>query len=419
MVTMATKLTAKTLASAKTPGRYPTDEKGLSLIVSATKSGVSRRWDFRYRWREPGAEASKQYTEGLGSPDNPHARVLLADAKRKALDIRAAVARGEPPHLRAAVPQAPALPTFGDVAERWLLVKLPTLANEKHSAQVAVTLRKYGKPIWPRPVAEVRAPEVADALREAWAEVPETAARARARIEAVFDFALASEARGRANPAANDLMRALLGERQGDKGHHAAMPWAEVPALWQRLEAIRNPSVSLRALQFLILTAVRTGEVIGASWDEIDLPARLWTISAERMKAGVEHRVPLSGAALDVLSIVGRLGPAVKAGRGYVFPGARDGEPLSYNSLHQFRVRLELPYTVHGFRTSFRTWCADHGKSAQAAEFALSHKLPDAVERAYQRSDLLAERVPLMQEWADYVTGARGAASVPTTTGAA
>ena len=191
------------------------------------------------------------------------------------------------------------------------------------------------------------------------------------------------------------------------RGHHKAKPYADVPALMERLA--RLTGISTLALRFTILTAARSGEVLGATWGEIDLEVGVWTVPAERMKMRREHRVPLSPAALAILAEVAPLRPADDDGSAFVFPGQKRGRPLSVMSLTMVMRRLNADATVHGFRSAFRDWCAEEtNHPREVAEQALAHVVGDATERAYRRGDALAKRRALMQDWAGFCLGGLG-----------
>jgi integrase len=238
--------------------------------------------------------------------------------------------------------------------------------------------------------------EVLRVLKPVWQKIPETASRLRGRIERVLDAAQARGLRSGENPARwRGHLDTLLPPRQKlTRGHHAAMPYHELPAFVARLRA--RDGVSARALEFVILTAARSGEVLGLQWSEIDLDRKVWTVPATRIKAGREHRVPLSPRAVEILE-------AMRAVRvsDYVFPGYRAGRPLGDMALHLVRERMEIPYTVHGFRSTFRDWCGETTNfPREVAEAALAHVVGDETERAYRRGDALEKRRKLMDAWA-------------------
>jgi integrase len=255
-------------------------------------------------------------------------------------------------------------------------------------------------------IDEIDTDDVMGALRPIWSDKPETASRLRGRIEAVLDAAKAAGFRSGDNPAAwrGHLSLLLPKPRKLARGHHAAMPFASVPALMERLRE-RQGTAAL-ALEFAILTAARSGEVRGATWREVDLEKRLWIVPPGRMKAGREHRVPLSEAALDVLRRAAPFRSTSDGDDALIFPGSRRGAPLSDMSLSAVLRRLDLDCTVHGFRSSFRDWCGDKTNfPREVAEAALAHAVGDKVEAAYRRGDALAKRRELMNAWATFLAG--------------
>ncbi|MCC2654631.1 MAG: integrase, partial [Microvirga sp.] len=237
--------------------------------------------------------------------------------------------------------------------------------------------------------------DVLRVLRPIWLTKSETASRLRGRIERVLDFAKARGMRTGENPARwRGHLDAVLPRRQKlTRGHHKAMPFDEVPAFVSRLRDAQG--VAPRALEFLILTAGRTGEVLGAAWDEIDIEAGIWTVPAVRMKAGREHRVPLTQRALAILAELHE----ARTGE-HVFPGLKRGKPLSSMAMEAVLRRMKIDATVHGFRSAFRDWAGERTHfPREIAEAALAHLVGDAVERAYRRGDALEKRRELMSAW--------------------
>jgi len=240
---------------------------------------------------------------------------------------------------------------------------------------------------------------VLQCLKPIWTATPETASRLRGRVEVVLDYAKASGWRDGENPARwrGHLSNLLPSSKKIAKvKHHAALPWKEMPAFIAQLRAQRTTSA--RALEFTILTACRTTEVLEAKWAEVDIEAALWTVPAARMKAGREHRVPLSTAALDVLRAM------AGADSTFVFPGQKVGGPMSSMAMLMLLRRMDrTDITTHGFRSTFRDWTEETTSTPHAvAEAALAHSIGNAVEAAYRRGDLLEKRKVLMQAWADY-----------------
>jgi integrase len=266
--------------------------------------------------------------------------------------------------------------------------------SEIHAVQWRTTIDDYCGPILDLPVDAIDTQAVLGVLQPVWGRIPETASRLRGRIEAVLNYAKASGLRSGENPAAwRGHLALILPKRQKlFRGHHAAMPYGDLPEFIAKLRD--TESIHALALEFLVLTAARSGEVLGAAWDEIDLDAQVWIIPASRMKAGREHRVPLSARALAILERMAE----IRTGK-LVFPGQRRGRPLSKSALS----RLIPGATIHGFRSSFRDWAGEETSfPREIAEQALAHAAGDATERAYRRGDALEKRRGLMDAWASF-----------------
>ena len=357
--------------------------------------GGSNLWTFRYMVDGRASEVS------LGSA----ATLTLADAVAKGADLRARIKRGEDSAELLARPQKQAVikavsDTFGDVSlQLWEAMK-PGWKNPKHADQWINTLRTYAFPKFgDKPVSEVTTEDVLAVLSPIWSHKHETATRVRQRIEAVLSAAKARGLRSGENPAGwrghLDALLPTISKRRRVE-HHAAMPWQDVPAFMAELRT--RSSMSAWALQFTILTACRTGEVIGARWPEFDLDAALWTIPAARMKAHREHRVPLSEAAVGLLRALPRVD-----GSDAVFWGMR--KPTISNMAMLELIRGMRPgLTVHGFRSSFRDWAAECTSfPSEVVEMALAHTIQNQVEAAYRRGDLLDKRRELMRAWAAHL----------------
>jgi integrase len=273
-----------------------------------------------------------------------------------------------------------------------------------------MTLTEYAKPLSALKVSEVGTDDVLKVLNPLWQARPETASRLRGRIERVLDFAKARGWRTGENPALwRGHLKSILPARQRlTRGHHAAMPYADVPTFVQSLPG--KQAMSARALEFLILTAARSGEVLEATWNELDLVAGLWTIPASRMKAGKEHRVPLSARALDIVKALHETRHS-----DFVFPGYAKGKPLSNMAFAMLMKRMTADaYTAHGFRSAFRDWAGDNTSFPRdVAEQALAHRVGDATEQAYRRADALEKRRKLMAAWAEYCCTAAGENVIP------
>ncbi len=292
--------------------------------------------------------------------------------------------------------------TFGEVADDFIASKSLEWRNAKHLAQWKMTLDVYAGPLRSMPVAEITTEHILAVMQPIWLEKPETASRTRGRIEAVLD---AARTRGlihenAANPARwRGHLDHLLPKRQKlTRGHHAAMLFDDVPAFVARLR--KRDAMAALAVEFTILTAARSGEVLGATWSEIDLKGGVWTLPPARMKASRQHRVPLSARALEILH-------ELYANRvsEFVFPGQKPNRPLSPTAMQMVLRRMGVTdITVHGFRSSFRDWCGEMTDSPrEVAEAALAHVSGDATERAYRRGDALEKRRELMQRWADWL----------------
>ncbi len=392
MPRLAVPLTALRVKNAKA-GRYG-DGNGLFLLV---RPNGTRFWVFRYRI------AGKLREMGLGSAN----LFPLADARRRAGGLFRKVKLGTDPLAErdAEKAKAGAVITFGEVADRYIAAHEAGWRNPKHRQQWRNTIDTYAAPILGAlAVAAIDTGAIMRVLEPIWREKPETASRLRGRIESVLDFATARGWRSGDNPA---RWRGHLGNLLPARGkvarveHHAALPWREIGAFMTDLGT--QDGVAAQALRFTILTAARTGEAVGACWSEIDLQERVWTVPGERMKAGREHRVPLSTGALAVLTEVAKLrtDPAPDAP---VFPGAKVGKPLSNKALLMLLRRMERgDLTAHGFRSTFRDWCAEStNHPREVAEQALAHTPSDKVEAAYRRGDMIEKRRRLMEEWAAF-----------------
>jgi integrase len=388
-------LSAKKVEREKRPGRY-FDRHGLYLQIKGVnnKSWLLRfERDGRERWL------------GLG----PLHTYNLKEARERARDARQLLHSGiDPIEDRKAKKAERALAaaksvTFKECAEAYIAANEGAWKNAKHAAQWTATLKTYVYPhIGNLPVASVDTGLVLKCVEPIWKDKTETASRVRGRIESVLDWAAVRNYRSGDNPA---RWRGYLEHVLPQKGkinkveHHAALPYAELPAFMAELD--RREGVAAKALQFAILTAARTGEVVGAKWDEIDLGAKVWTIPAGRMKGGREHKVPLSDRAIQLLRAL----PA-EDGNGFVFIGSRAGSGLSSMAMTQVLKRMGRgDITTHGFRSSFRDWAAEQTNfPREVAEMALAHTIPNAVEAAYRRGDLLLKRRQLMEAWSKFCT---------------
>jgi integrase len=390
------RLNTRMVETLKKPGRHA---DGSGLYLSISKQG-GRSWVFMYEWHRRTVEiglGSARLLQASASARATEARKQLDDARARATEARLMLSKGiNPKNAR----KAAAGTTFGDVADRYIEAKKGGWRNAKHAAQWEATLKQYAAKLREMPVVDVDTAAVLDVLKPIWIAKAETAARVRGRIERVLDAAKAEGHRTGENPARwRGNLKDLLPERQRiARGHHAAMPYSEVGAFLIDLRA--RGTVAALALEYAILTAARTGEVLGAKWSEIDIDRAMWTVPAERMKAGREHRVPLSTPALKILRSMQEV-----CTNEYVFPGQSGERPLSERAFGQLPGSLGKAVTVHGFRSSFRDWAAECTSFPnEVCEMALAHVIGDKTEAAYRRGDLFAKRVQLMNSWAAYIT---------------
>jgi integrase len=360
------------------PGKH-VDDRGLMLVV---KPSGARSWVLRYQVN------GRRRDIGLG----PWPDVTLAVAREKALETRRLMRGGGDP---VAARRRLKVTTFREAAVEVIASKQEGWRNPKHAAQWGSTLEAY---VYPRlgnmDVASVGVDDVLAVLKPIWSEKPETASRIRQRIEAVLSYASAKGLREGDNPARwRGHLDHLLPKPSKVRSveHHAALDWRGIGPFMKAL-AERN-GVAPRALAFSVLTAARSGEVRGMRWGEVDNASAVWTVPAARMKAGKEHRVPLTPAALALLGASGDRDDLV-------FPGERSGRPLSDMSLSAVMRRMGRSETVHGFRSTFRDWAGEASNfPREVVEAALAHRLKDKAEAAYARGDLFEKRRALMDEW--------------------
>lgn len=379
---MANKLTARKVETAK-PGKY-SDGGNLYLIVSETGA---RKWVLRFTWRGRAKEM------GLGSADS----VPLADAREKAASARRKIAQGLNPIEERK--RDGGIPNFGDMADDVREALSAGFRNEKHKAQWKATLETYAASLRAKPVDTITTDDVLAVLKPIWMSKAETASRVRGRIEKVLDAAKAKGFRDRENPARwrGHLDHLLPKPLKLARGHHAAMSYEDVAAFIAKLR--KREATSVQALELCILTAARSGEILGMRWPEIDLDKRIWTVPADRMKAGREHRVPLSSRAIVILR---QLQNAKTSD--FVFAGRSRNKPLSNMAMEMVLRRMKIEdATVHGFRSSFRDWAGNVSNfPREITETALAHVIGDKAEQAYRRSDALEKRRKLMEAWAAY-----------------
>jgi integrase len=385
------KLTATGINAAREPGRYG-DGDGLFLWV---RESGSKQWVCRVQ------KGGRRRDIGLGG----YPKLTLAKARQRAAEVRQQIEEGLDPVAERK--RAAGIPTFkaaaaivhGEHEKGW--------RNAKHGAQWLKSLEDYVFPaIGAKTVETIEPGQVRDLLAPIWLEKPETARRVLQRIATVCDWAVAKGWRPAELPR-RTIVRGLPRQPKRD-GHFAALPFDQVPAFVTRLR--ERDGISRLALEALILTAVRSGEIRGATWDEVDLESRLWTIPPRRMKAGVEHVVPLSEAAIDAFRRALPYRKRQVASRpDLVFPGLTKGQPLSDMALTKLLRDMGVPATAHGFRSSFRDWAAETTSfPSDVCEMALAHTIANKVEAAYRRGNLLEKRRALMDAWASFCTSGEG-----------
>ncbi|MEM7289302.1 MAG: integrase arm-type DNA-binding domain-containing protein, partial [Pseudomonadota bacterium] len=371
------KLNDRAVRSANKSGAIA-DGGGLYLRV---KSSGSKSWSFR--WKKGGKKTEKGHVIpneiGLG----PYPAVSLLDARRRAAEFREILASGGDPRSAKAKSTEP---TFAECISMFLQAKEGEWSNEKHRQQWRNTLGQYCSSLSDRNVASIGLSDVLAVLQPIWNEKPETASRLRGRIERVLSYAQTRGWRTDSNPAVwrGNLENVLPRPRKLYRGHHKAMAWQEVPEFVAKLEG--HQALAARALQLVIFTVCRSGEVLNAEWSEFDLENGIWTIPAERMKARHQHRVPLTDATTELLVPLSDLRL-----NDWVFPGQKKGRPLSGMSMEMLLRRMKVTdATVHGFRSSFRDWAGDEtNHPREVAEECLAHRIGNLAERAYRRSDAL------------------------------
>ena len=379
------KLSAAQIRALTKPGRYM-DGDGLSLLLTAPRKGY---------WVLRATINGRRRDIGLGPLD----LVKLAEARELAIDMRRDIQRGIDP-IEERKRQKIEILTFKAAAEKVHTEQKATWKNGKHQDQWIKTLETYAFPkLGDRLVNDIEGPLIREVLLDFWLEKPETARRVKQRIGVVLDWAYANGMRATEAPM-RSLRRALPRQPKQD-GHFAAMPYEDVPTFLKHLH--KRTNVARLALEFLILTASRTGEVRGTKRAEINLDAKLWTVPAERMKVGKEHVVPLTDAAIDVLE---RARPYYAECSDLVFPGRNVLRPMSDMTLLKILRYSKLPFTVHGFRSAFRDWVAEKTSyPGEVAEAALAHSVSNKVEAAYRRTNYLDKRRELMREWSDFCVG--------------
>ncbi len=406
MPALTKRLSARFVETVSEPGLHA-DGDGLYLNVSPKGA---KRWVFIFHLKMPGR------TQSRGELSLGRLAVLsLADAREAAGEARKLVAKGIDPiaaRKAGAVSADVRVETFGEFAADLVDDLAPGFRNDKHIDQWRMTLSVekneagdwidcgYCLTLRSKALPDVETEDVLEVLKPIWKAKAETASRLRGRIERVLDAAKAKGKRTGENPARwrGHLDKLLPKRLKLTRGHHAAIPYAELPALFVKLREAQG--IGALALEFLILNASRTGEVMGALWSEIDIEAKLWTIPPERMKAGREHRVPLGERAIEILNglLVGKeLGA-------FVFPGSKRGSSISNATMTKaLSAAGGEAFTVHGMRSAFRDWVSEETAfDGAVAEQTLAHIVGDATERAYRRGDALAKRRSLMEAWERY-----------------
>jgi integrase len=393
MVQKLQRLTALAVSRESKPGLYA-DGGGLYLCVG--RNGA-KRWTFRFTLNGAAHEM------GFGGLN----KVRLADARKKASDARLLLSEGRNPLVHKqenaterATAEKQRLMTFDQCAEAYISAHEIAWKNEKHRQQWRNTLATYASPVFgDLPVGDVNTDRVLKVIEPIWSKKAETASRVRGRIEVILDWARVRGYRFGENPARwRGHLSHLLPSRNKVRAvkHHAALSYTEISSFLEALRA--TDGAAALALEFLILTAARTSEVIYASWSEVDVKKQIWIVPAERMKTRREHRVPLSAAAVAVLT------RAKDLEGDYIFPGRAPDAPLSNMALLMLLGRMNHGHiTAHGFRSTFRDWAAEQTSfSNEVVEMALAHAIESKTEAAYRRSDLFEKRSALMTAWADF-----------------
>ena len=413
------KLSDRMVRALKDPGFYG-DGGGLYVQVSPTGS---KSWIFRY------ARQGREHQMGLGSLND----WSLAEARERATTARKSLARGvDPLEAKRESERAASVPsrvtTFRQAADDYIKMKSAEWKNDKHHAQWESTLETYAHPtLGAMDVGEITTADVQRVLEAIWLTKTETATRVRQRIEAVIATADKKAERERLNPARwRGHLDALLPKpaKVAKKENHPSLPYKRVGEFMQDIRSQAGFAALL--VQIIVLTAVRTSEAVGAKWDEFDLDERTWLIPKDRMKADKDHLVPLSDSALAILKRLREVNS-----KGYVFPGGKEGKPMSNMAGLALLRRMnkeresdgtplwvdpklkDKPITVHGFRSTFRVWCGEQTNFPhEVAEMALAHTIKNKTEAAYMRGDMFEKRAKLMQAWDDYCGRVNAGATV-------
>jgi integrase len=346
----------------------------------------------------------KRAEMGLGSTDV----ISVGQAKATVLKHRASILEGHCPLAeRRAAREARSGVTFRQCVDAFFTAHAGSWRSARHPQQWLQTMTDYVLPaLGNRPVRAIATGDVMEVLEGLWRRTPETGSRVRGRIEQILDFATSRHWREGDNPARwRGHLEHILPKARKLKArkHMTALPWKDVPALWRDL-SMRQQTIPVLALRLIMLTGVRSNEALSARWDEINLDDRLWILPAGRTKTQREHRVPLSDAAMTVLRLAGE----VRTGE-LIFPGRRHDHPIAgARLLEVLKALCPGAATTHGFRSTIRDWCAEHGVSGEVAEAILAHAVSNGTEAAYRRTDLLEPRRGVMEQWGRFVTGVRG-----------
>lgn len=380
------KLTSVGVRSLREPGRY-TDGGGLYLVVDPTGAK---------RWVQRIVVQGRRRDIGLGGA----VTVSLAEAREKALEIRKSARNGGDPIAERRAAQR-YVPAFAEAIDAVHAEHKKSWKNEKHGDQWINTLRTYAVPIIGNMrVDRIETADVVRVLAPVWTDKPETARRIRQRLSTVFKWAKANGFRSGENPVEGAELG--LAKQTQSASNFAALPYPKMPGFMADLKRARAGTIPKLAFEFLILTAARTGEILGARWSEIDFESATWTVPATRMKAKKEHRVPLGPKALCIL----REAEVLSASTDLIFSGAKAGRPLSNMVFTMIlrRMRMDVQATPHGFRSTFRDWASEETSTPnEVCEMALAHAVSNKVEAAYRRGDLFAKRRKLMIEWETFL----------------
>ena len=382
MPKIGTPLSATAVRNLKEPGKYY-DLHGLFLRIEPTGS---RRWVQRV------SISGRQREIGLGSAD----LVTLAEARELAMSNKKLARAGGDP--LAAKQERIAIPSLNEAIDKVIELNAPTWTNAKHAAQFKSTLTNYVTPkLGRRPVSDIQTADILGILTPIWSSKGETARRVKQRIGTVMKWAIAQ---GYRTDDPTLALNQVLPKQNRKPKHRAALPHTDVSACLKSIHQSDAMLSTKLAIELLVLTATRSGEVRLAEWSEVDLETRIWKIPPNRMKMREEHIIPLSNRAIAVLKQAQTLSTD-----GLIFPGMKRGRPMSDATMSKLVKALGYPVDIHGFRTSFRTWVQEQTNTAhEVAERALAHKTTNKVEAAYARSDLFEKRRKLMDAWATYLS---------------